>query len=156
MGHLGLGLGYCELGPELGDDARFADTASRQAHHDELDELIGAWTMGQSVLDAFHALQAAGVAAGPLLDDAMFCHDPQIRDRAWLRPLHSADVGTHLHAGLPYRGVPAAWVRGSPTLGEDNEYVYRQILGVSDADFRRYRDDKILAEDYLDPQGEPC
>ena len=141
--------------PELGDDPRFADAASRRAHHDELDELIGAWAADQSMVDAFHVLQRAGVAAGPLLDDELFADDPQIRDREWFRPLHSFDVGTHPHPGLPYRGVPQAWRRGSPTLGEDNEYVYKQILGVSDEDFIRYRDDKILAEDYLDPQGEP-
>jgi crotonobetainyl-CoA:carnitine CoA-transferase CaiB-like acyl-CoA transferase len=141
--------------PELGEDPRFADGASRHANHDELDEIIGTWAAGQSMLEAFHALQEAGVAAGPLLDEELFADDPQIRYREWLQPLHSSDVGTHLHPGVPYRGVPYAWHRGSPTLGQDNEYVYKQILGVSDEDFRRYRDDKILAEDYLDPQGEP-
>ena len=117
--------------------------------------IIAAWTAGQSSLDAFHALQRAGVAAGPLLDDEMFGADPHLRHRAWQQPLHSLDVGTHPHPGLPYRGVPQAWRRGSPVLGEDNEFVYKDILGVSDAEFERYRRDRILAEDYLDPQGEP-
>ncbi len=61
----------------------------------------------------------------------MFCADPHVRARGWLRPLTTTDVGTHLHAGLPYRGVPLVWRRGSPGLGEDNEYVFTQILGVS-------------------------
>jgi fatty acid desaturase len=69
--------------------------------------------------------------------------------------LPSLDVGTHLHPGLPYRGVAQEWRRGSPVLGEDNEYVYKKILGVSDVDFERYREEKFLAEDYLDPHGEP-
>ena len=141
--------------PELGDDPRFADAASRHAHHDELDELLGSWAAGQSPLEAFHVLQGAGVTAGPLLDDVLFTEDPHVRDRDWLRPLESYDVGTHLHPGLAFRGVPQAWRRGSPTLGEDNEYVYKEILGVSDEDFERYRDEKILAEDYLDPTGRP-
>ena len=75
--------------------------------------------------------------------------------RQWQRPLHSLDVGTHLHPGLPYRGVPQEWRRGSPVLGEDNEYVYKQILGVSEEEYERYRVEKFLAEDYLDPSGEP-
>ena len=140
---------------DLVDDPRFADTAARQEHHDELDVIIAAWAADQSSLDAFHALQAAGVAAGPLLSDEMFAADPHLRDRQWRRPLHSLDVGAHLHPGLPYRGVPQAWRRGSPVLGEDNEFVYKQILGVSDEEFERYRQDRILAEDYLDPRGEP-
>ena len=80
---------------------------------------------------------------------------PTFADRGWQQPLHSLDVGTHLHPGLPYRGVPQVWRRGSPVLGEDNEYVYKEILGVSDDEFERLRREKILAEDYLDPLGEP-
>ncbi|HLN18069.1 MAG TPA: CoA transferase [Acidimicrobiales bacterium] len=140
---------------DLAGDPRFADLAGRQRHHDELDAIIAAWTADRSSIEGFHALQGAGVAAGPLLDEASFANDPHFRDRQWQRPLPSSDVGTHLHPGLPYRGVPQAWRRGSPVLGEDNEYVYQQLLGVSDEDFERYRREKILAEDYLDPSGEP-
>jgi len=140
---------------DLGRDPRFADAAARQAHHDELDALLGAWAVDQSPLEAFHALQRAGVAAGPLLDDAMFAADPHLRDRGWQQPLQSLDVGTHLHPGLPFRGVTQVWRRGSPVLGEDNEFVYKQILGVSDEEFEHYRRDRILADDYLDASGEP-
>ena len=139
----------------LGRDPRFAEVAARSEHHDELDEIIGAWAAGQSSLDAFHTLQRAGVAAGPLLHDDMFGADPHLRDRDWQQPLHSLDVGTHLHPGLPYRGVPQVWRRGSPVLGEDNEFVYKQILGVSDEEFECFRREKILADDYLDPRGQP-
>jgi crotonobetainyl-CoA:carnitine CoA-transferase CaiB-like acyl-CoA transferase len=139
---------------DLGADPTFAVLAGRQAHHDELDTVIAAWAAEQDPLDAFHELQRAGVAAGPLLSDDMFAEDPHLLDRQWQQPLQSLDVGTHLHPGLPYRGVPQSWRRGSPVLGEDNEYVYKEILGVSDEEFERYRRERILAEDYLDPQGE--
>jgi crotonobetainyl-CoA:carnitine CoA-transferase CaiB-like acyl-CoA transferase len=140
---------------ELADDPRFVDAPSRQAHHDELDKLIDAWAATRPLYPAFHALQQAGVPAGPLLDDDALTADPHFRARQWLQPLDSADVGTHLHPGLAFRGVPHAWWRGSPTLGQDNEYVYKQLLGVSDEEYERYRDDKILAEDYLTPDGNP-
>jgi crotonobetainyl-CoA:carnitine CoA-transferase CaiB-like acyl-CoA transferase len=140
---------------ELVHDSRFVNAESRRAHHDELDVIIDAWAAEQPLLDAFHALQRAGVAAGPLLDDAAFAADPQFLDRQWQRPLRSLDVGTHLHPGHPYRGVPQEWRRGSPVLGEDNEYVYKTVLGVSDEDFVRYGTEKYLAEDYLDGLGEP-
>jgi crotonobetainyl-CoA:carnitine CoA-transferase CaiB-like acyl-CoA transferase len=141
--------------PELGSDPRFAGATGRMARHDELDKLIEAWTTERTPAEAFHALQAAGVAAGPLLGDEAFVDDAQIRARQWLHPLHSADVGTHLHPGFAFRGVPQVWRRGSPVLGEDNEYIYKQLLGVSDADFERYRQMKMLADDYLAPDGTP-
>ncbi len=129
--------------------------AGRHAHHDELDAVLAGWAAQRSALDAFHELQDAGVAAGPLLDDDMFAADPHLQERAWQQPLTSLDVGSHLHPGLPYRGIVQAWRRGSPVLGEDNDYVYKEILGVSDEAFERFRRERILAEDYLDKTGEP-
>ena len=136
-------------------DLRVADLGSRREHQDDIDTLISEWTSGQDVYIAFHALQSAGVPAGPVVTDSLFFEDAHVRAREWLRPLTTTDVGTHLHAGHPYRGVPLAWRRGSPALGEDNEYVYKAVLGVSDEDYERYRRDLILAEDYLSPEGVP-
>ncbi|MCW2523732.1 MAG: bbsF 1, partial [Frankiales bacterium] len=101
----------------------------------------------------FHRLQQAGVPAAPLMDDAMFCADPQVQARGWMRPLTHTDVGTHRHPSHPYRGVPQVWRRGSPALGEDNEYVYKSILGVTDEEFERYAETRMLALDYLAPDG---
>jgi crotonobetainyl-CoA:carnitine CoA-transferase CaiB-like acyl-CoA transferase len=141
--------------PELGTDPRFATAPGRRENHDELDRLISGWTETQPVVAAFHALQSAGVPAGPLLDDELLTADPHLDDRGWFRPLESGDVGTHPHPGFAFAGVPQAWRRGSPTLGEDNEYVYKKILGVSDAEYRVYAQEKILATDYLKPDGTP-
>jgi crotonobetainyl-CoA:carnitine CoA-transferase CaiB-like acyl-CoA transferase len=140
---------------DLAADRRLGDAAGRRAHHDELDAVIGAWAADHDSLVAFGALQAAGVAAGALLDDEMLATDPQFVARQWQQPLESLDVGTHLHPGPPFRGVPLAWRRGSPVLGEDNEYVYRRVLGVSAEDFGRFRRERMLAEDYLDAAGNP-
>lgn len=139
----------------LGSDPRFAGEPGRRAHHDELDDLLSGWTSTQPAMEAFHALQEAGVPAGPLLGDEELSEDPNLRDRGWFQPLESSDVGTHLHPGLAFSGVRHAWRRGSPTLGEDNEYVFKKILGVSDEDYRRYEAEKLLATDYLMPDGTP-
>jgi crotonobetainyl-CoA:carnitine CoA-transferase CaiB-like acyl-CoA transferase len=141
--------------PELATEPRFATAAARRANHDELDALISAWTANQPMMAAFHLLQSAGVAAGPLLDDVLMTSDPHLEERGWFRPLDSGDVGTHLHPGQAFSGVPHVWRRGSPTLGEDNDYVYKEILGTSDEDYRRYEREKFLATDYLAPDGTP-
>jgi crotonobetainyl-CoA:carnitine CoA-transferase CaiB-like acyl-CoA transferase len=140
---------------DLIDDPRYSTPGDRRDNHRELDTIIECWTSERSAREAFHALQSAGIAAAPLLDDTQFAADPHIRARDWLRTLHSLDVGSHLHPGTPYRGVPHDWRRGSPILGEDNEYVYKKVIGVSDAEYARYREEKILGEDYLDPTGTP-
>jgi crotonobetainyl-CoA:carnitine CoA-transferase CaiB-like acyl-CoA transferase len=149
--------GWVALAGALGvaPDPRFADLDARLAHHDELDEILARWAKEHDAGEAFHRLQAAGVPAAPLLDDIGFSTNSHVVDRGFLRPLAQTDVGTHLHPGQPYRGVPQAWRRASPNLGEDNEYVYKTVLGVSDADYERYQKLHIIAEDYLSAEGEP-
>ncbi|MGE0878580.1 MAG: CaiB/BaiF CoA transferase family protein [Acidimicrobiia bacterium] len=139
--------------PELANDERYATNAERVVRHDELDKLIGEWVAGQDPFAAFHTLQAAGIAAAPLLSEDEFQTDAQQLARGWLQPLESRDAGTHLHPGLPYRGVPQVWRRGSPTLGQDNDYVYKQILGVSDDEYARLVKEHHISEDYLDRDG---
>jgi crotonobetainyl-CoA:carnitine CoA-transferase CaiB-like acyl-CoA transferase len=141
--------------PGLAHDPDFADCAKRYEHHDLLDKLIGAWAAEQDVIEAFHALQRAGVAASPLFNEELLVADPNVAAREWIRPLTSADVGTHLHIGNAFRGIPQRWDRGSPTLGEDNEYVYRTLLGLTDEEYRHLQEARIVTEDYLGPDGNP-
>jgi crotonobetainyl-CoA:carnitine CoA-transferase CaiB-like acyl-CoA transferase len=141
--------------PDLALDPRFADHGARSSNHDELDELLSQWCSQQDVVEAFHHLQSAGVPAAPLVDDEMMDEDPNEAERGWLKPLTSADVGTHRHPGFAFSGIPQVWRRGSPTLGEDNEYVYKSLLGVSDDDYERFGREKMLATDYLMADGTP-
>jgi crotonobetainyl-CoA:carnitine CoA-transferase CaiB-like acyl-CoA transferase len=136
-------------------DARFATTAGRYAHHDELDLVITEWTTGQELMDAFHSLQRAGVAAGPQFDEEMLATDPHVEARGWIRPLASRDVGSYPHIGYAFQGLPQAWDRGAPVLGEDNDYVYRKVLGLDDDEYQRLVEAKVIVEDYLDRDMNP-
>jgi crotonobetainyl-CoA:carnitine CoA-transferase CaiB-like acyl-CoA transferase len=140
---------------DLAKDERLAHVGGRQVAHDELDDAVSAWTATRTAYEAFHALQAAGVAAAPFTDDAMLAADPHVVAREWIRPLASRDVGTFDHLGHVFRGIPMVWERGAPTLGEDNEYVFKQILGVDDAEYDRLVADRVAIEDYLDADGNP-
>ncbi len=140
---------------DLAKDRRFADAAGRQAAHDELDEVIGSWAAIVTAAEGFHLLQQAGVAAAPLLDERSFASDPQVVSRDWVRPLTTRDVGSFGHLGQPFRGIPLAWGRGAPALGEDNEYVFKQVLGLDDAAYGRLLASGVAGEDYLDRHGNP-
>jgi crotonobetainyl-CoA:carnitine CoA-transferase CaiB-like acyl-CoA transferase len=137
------------------DDPRFATAEARVAHAEELDELVGAWAAPQDVIEAFHALQAAGIAAAPLYDDDLLLADANVQAREWAQPLTTTDVGTHLHIGRAFRGVPQAWDRGSPSLGEDYDYIYKKVLVLDADEYRRLQAAKVIVEDYLDGDGNP-
>ena len=141
--------------PDLAGREELGTAAGRFAHHDEIDEAIRAWSAGQDAVAAFHALQAAGVAAAPLLDDELLVADPNVAARGWLRPLEAREVGTYVHIGHAFSGVPQVWWRGSPALGQDNEYVYRKVAGLDADEYGRLAAAGVIVSDYLDPEGRP-
>jgi len=47
------------------------------------------------------------------------------------------------------------WERGAPALGQDNEYVFKEILGLDDVEFHRLVAGRVATEDYLDRRGNP-
>jgi hypothetical protein len=48
-----------------------------------------------------------------------------------------------------------AWTRGAPVLGEDNEYVFRELLGLDADAYRRHVAGGVASEDYVDRDGRP-
>ncbi|HEY4331271.1 MAG TPA: CoA transferase, partial [Ilumatobacteraceae bacterium] len=140
---------------DLAEDERFSSLAGRTRHHDLLDAAISEWTMARDHYNAFHLLQAAGVTAGPLLDEEMVFGDAHMAQRHFFRTATSRDVGTYLHPGHLYEGLPLAWWRGAPALGEDNDYVYRELLGVDDDEYAALQRDGHIGEDYVAPDGTP-
>jgi crotonobetainyl-CoA:carnitine CoA-transferase CaiB-like acyl-CoA transferase len=48
-----------------------------------------------------------------------------------------------------------AWDRGSPALGEDNEYVFGKLLGLDDETYQRLQAARVIVDDYLDADRNP-
>jgi crotonobetainyl-CoA:carnitine CoA-transferase CaiB-like acyl-CoA transferase len=125
--------------PGLSDDPRFADLESRQANHDALDAIIGAWTADKDHYEAFHALQAAGVPASPVLNAAEVFADPHMRARDDWQQVTHPEAGTYWHLRSPMHHMsktPLHIRKHAALLGEDNEYVYKQVCGYTDEEYR--------------------
>lgn len=130
--------GFCgTIGrPDLTEDDRFADGLSRFRNHDAIDEIIAGWTRGQDQRSALEVLQAAGVAAGPVLDEPGLLADPQLAARGFFHGIDHPEAGRHRYPGHLWQIAGAdAPFRCPPTLGQDNEYVYREVLGVSEEEY---------------------
>jgi crotonobetainyl-CoA:carnitine CoA-transferase CaiB-like acyl-CoA transferase len=119
-------------------DPRFADLATRLAHQDALDAVVGEWTRTQDPYETMTSLQAAGVPAGVCQTAEDRCdRDPQLAALEWLTevtgtkigPWPVAEVPVKMSDSPPYIGGPID--RGAPCYGEDNEYVYGELLGMS-------------------------
>jgi crotonobetainyl-CoA:carnitine CoA-transferase CaiB-like acyl-CoA transferase len=115
------------------DDARFANLAAREAHHDELDRLIGGWTRRRSKFDVMATLQKAGVPAAAVLKADEILANEQLRAREFFDPLAIPDFGDvpiqrYFTPKLDGRGQPARMT--APRLGEHTDEVLRE-LGLS-------------------------
>jgi crotonobetainyl-CoA:carnitine CoA-transferase CaiB-like acyl-CoA transferase len=123
----------------------------RRRRHDEIDRAIAAWTATMPKLDAFHALQRAGVPAGPVMDESDATADPQLHERGFFHLLEHQRAGLHFHPGANFRltRTPTKIVRAAPVVGQDNEYVYRSLLGVSDEEYDALVRDGHIGSEYL-------
>jgi len=118
---------------ELADDARFRALADRKGHEDELETEIEAWTLTQDAFELRDRLQAKGVAAFPPMLNRELAEDRHLNERGFFVEKEHPEVGVRKHAGIPWRMSATAcevW-RAAPTIGQDNEYVFGELLGFS-------------------------
>jgi crotonobetainyl-CoA:carnitine CoA-transferase CaiB-like acyl-CoA transferase len=132
--------------PPWATDPRFATAAGRRQHHDELDRLIAAATRDRDVWDLTRALQARGVAAGPVMDARDAFEDAHLRARGMYPRLFQADCGDREWVGPFFRTAegPVPMRRPPVALGEDNASIYKHLLGYSDAAY-----DALLAAGHI-------
>ena len=121
----------------LAKDPRFSDSLTRYKNQDDLDEIISEWTKEREPYEVFHILKAEGVPAGPVMEVTDAFSDPHLKERGFFEPVTHPEAGTHLYVGPIWRmaETPNHLRRPPPLLGEHNEYVYKEVLGVSDEEY---------------------
>lgn len=134
--------------PEWTEDPRFSNLAARLAHQDALDTLVGVWMQTLEAYQAMHTLQQAGVPAGVCQTAEDRCdHDPQLAALEWLTEVTGTKIGRWPIAEVPVKmSESPAYIggridRGAPCYGEDNQYVYGELLGMSSSEI-----DELAAE----------
>jgi CoA:oxalate CoA-transferase len=118
------------------DDERFATRDGRVAHADELHALIEGWTSTQTTEGAVSALEAHGVPCAPVRKPSEAVRDELLLARGDTVPLQHPGYDTGesmIGSGLPVHMSRSrtSYATSVPTLGEDNERVYRDLLGYS-------------------------
>jgi crotonobetainyl-CoA:carnitine CoA-transferase CaiB-like acyl-CoA transferase len=111
----------------------FATHEDRKIHEDELDSLVAGWTIRFTAEEAMQQLQAAGVAAGVVQSiPDIIDSDPHIRHRDYFPRRKHPEIGWCNHYGWPIKlSKTRADIRAAPLFGEANEYVCKQLLGLS-------------------------
>jgi benzylsuccinate CoA-transferase BbsF subunit len=128
------GLVSAMADPAWTADPKFATPRSRREHQEELDRLIAEWTALHTAEQAMAILQSAGVPAGVVQSNKDLFSDPQLQHRGHFVKLEHREVGTHAYDQFGFRlsRTPGRPQRAAPTLGQHNDYVYRELLGYTD------------------------
>ncbi len=136
--------------PGLAADPRFATAAARLAHRDDLDAALAAVTCRHDKFALFHALQAAGVPAGPLQTAAERVRCPHLNARGFFEEMENPSTGKHLYPGLIWRmaRTPSHLRRPPVRLGQDNERLYLDLLGLDRKTYDERRARGLVGEAY--------
>jgi len=137
--------------PDWTRDGRFADALSRVKNQEALDERIEAWTVTQENIPLMHRLQQAGVPAGVVYNAADVFADPHLKERGFFQEMTQEDCGTHLYHGLPWKAskTPNRLRLPPCRLGEHNEYVYKEVIGVSDEEYAELEKAGHIGMDFI-------
>ena len=118
--------------PELGDDPRYNSHVARGERQQELDDLIGEWTKQYTSIEVLDKCEENGVPAGNIYRAPEMLADPHFEAREAIierhHPRHENFKMQNVAPRLSATPGNVEWV--GPELGEHNELVYGELLGM--------------------------
>jgi len=127
--------------PPWAEDKRLATLAGRLRNKKALDSLIEDWTEKHTAGEVMARLQAQGVAAGVVQDARDLAKDPQLKERGFFIELDHPRTGKAVSDATPVRlsDTPPGYSCPAPFPGQDNDYVYGDILGLSESEINKLK-----------------
>ncbi len=131
---------------DLADLPAYSRPDGRRRDRQAIDAAIGAWTGDRSAEDAARVLRDAGVAAAASRNSLQVYEDESLRQGGYFAPVTTGDGETRLLPGIGWRftGGPQARLMAAPALGQHNEHVYRELLGVAETEFATMVDQGVI------------
>lgn len=132
--------------PELATDERYATHGARGQYMTELDDHIAAWTATHDAEPLLALLHESGVPAGRIYKARDMLEDPHFAAReAIVRLMHPGLGEFAMHNVVPKLSETPGRVRHvGPGLGEHNEEIYRDLLGLDDDGLSSLRDAGVI------------
>ena len=120
--------------------------SGRLENADELNRLVEGWTREHTAEEVMALLQEEGVAAGVVQDAGDLANNPQLRARGFFIELGHPELGKTISDATPIKlsETPAKYNRAAPVLGQDNDYVYRELLGISQDELAELKEQGII------------
>jgi len=132
-------------GPEWARASEFAGPDQRVQNIHALHERLAAWTAGFDDRELAERLQRHGVAAAPVLNVADLLHDPHYRARGtFIEVRHPLGFDETIYGAYVKTSRTEAKVRTGPIIGQDNEHVFKELLGMPEARYRQLVEEQVI------------
>ncbi|MBW2445950.1 MAG: CoA transferase [Deltaproteobacteria bacterium] len=131
--------------PDWATAPEFEHTAGRVEHLEAIHEKLAEWTAGFDDRALAEQLQRAGVAAAPVLNVADLLEDPHYRERGtFISVRHPLGFDETLYGGYVKMSRTPARVEPGPAMGQDNDFVFKELLGLSEERYRELVESQII------------
>jgi crotonobetainyl-CoA:carnitine CoA-transferase CaiB-like acyl-CoA transferase len=127
-------------------EERFATVARRKENRKELDDLLTKWTIRHKAEEVLGLLQEAGISSGVVQNAEDLSKDPQLIAREFFIQLPHPVLGKTFSDRSPIRfeeNQGANW-KAAPLLGEDNRYVFLELLGFTGTELSNYIESGVI------------
>jgi benzylsuccinate CoA-transferase BbsF subunit len=133
--------------PLWSKEERFSTLSGRESYAKELSQLLEQWTIKHTSEEIMNALQQAGVPAGMVEDANDLANDPQLAARNFFIKAEHPMLGKTTSDNTPIKlsQTPARFQRAAPLLGQDNRYVYKELLGLSEQELSQYIEEGVIS-----------
>ena len=130
-------------------DPRFSDGLARWKNRLALDEFMNLATEKWDSRELMELLQAAGVAAGAVLDGSDLLFDPHLRARNFYEVVtHDPSTGMPPlpYASRPWKllGTPAVQSKAAPIMGQHNKLVLMDMLGKTEDEMAKLEAAQVI------------
>jgi benzylsuccinate CoA-transferase BbsF subunit len=131
--------------PHWASAPALATLAGRLDAIDDLHRRLAEWTAGSVDYELAARLQAAGIAAAPVLNVADLLRDPHYRARGtFIQVQHPLGFPETIYGAYVKLSRSAIEVRTGPRIGQDNERVFKGLLGIGDERYQALVDDRVV------------
>ena len=126
-------------------EKKFEHALNRIENRREFEELLIPCVKRWKKKDLFHAGQKNKLAFGYLAELDEVLDSPQLKERHFFEQIYHPKVGKHQYCSAPFKLSKASWYSGqTPLLGEHNEDIYSEILGLSAMEIEQLREEGVI------------
>ena len=129
-------------------DERFCDMMNRWHNQDELNKHIEEWTRNLDHYEVMYILQGMGVPAAAVLNTKEVLLDKHVRERRCFELVDHPEVGRRPIPAMSFRlsKTPGSIRKSAPLLGEDNEYVLGELLGIAKDEIAQLASEQVIGK----------